>query len=335
MNFYEQLVHQAGSNFYRYSHIYQSGGAPVEISNRDKSLTYEEKIEKVSSLIKDSEVIVVGAASGMSTAAGQDFYYEPTESFRKYFGAFEKKYGFHGTFDGVYYRYRTREEFWGFMITLLHHTIHAPAGQAYYDLDAIINNKEFYVITTNQDTQFNRLYSEDKISAIQGDERYFQCSKPCCDEVFDARETIDRLYEEIDDDLRLPADRIPRCPHCGAEMRWWVRGFTFLEGQKYHNEYQKAADFISDHKDKRILFMELGVGRMTPMFIQEPFWNMTLNLPYASYLTINPRDAILPKQLEDRGLAIHEDIADILRDVRIFNESGQHAISKEREKKHA
>lgn len=320
MNFYENLVHQAGNNFYRYSYIYQSGKAPVEISERDQKIPYEEKIQKIAEAVQDAEAIVVGTASGMSTAAGQDFYYESTPTFQKYFGKYEKKYGFHGAFDGVYYPYSSREEFWGFLIALLHLNIHAPAGQAYYDLDAILKGKNIYYITTNQDTQLTRLYPDDQISAIQGDCRYFQCQRCCHDEVFDARKTIDRLFEEIDDDLKIPSDKIPRCPHCGAEMRWWVRGARFLEGQKYHGEYDKAAAFIADNKDKKILFLELGVGRMTPMFIQEPFWNLTLSLPQASYITINQKDAFLPKQLEQKGFAVHGDIKKTLSDVRAYQE---------------
>ena len=54
---------------------------------------------------------------------------------------------------------------------------------------------------------------------------------------------------------------------------------------------------------------------MTPMFIQEPFWNLTYSLPRAFYITINPKDAILPQQLSGKGLAIREDIAPVLGDA--------------------
>lgn len=54
---------------------------------------------------------------------------------------------------------------------------------------------------------------------------------------------------------------------------------------------------------------------MTPMFIQEPFWNLTYSLPRAFYITINPRDALLPGELEKKGLAVKEDIAAVLRDA--------------------
>lgn len=98
-------------------------------------------------------------------------------------------------------------------------------------------------------------------------------------------------------------------------MEPWVRGYTFLEGKKYREEHRKINTFLEKNRDKKILFLELGVGRMTPMFIQEPFWKLTYTLPDAFYITINPRDAILPEALKKKGAAIHEDIAVVLRDA--------------------
>lgn len=71
-----------------------------------------------------------------------------------------------------------------------------------------------------------------------------------------------------------------------------------------------------EHKDKKILFLELGVGRLTPMFIQEPFWNLTLQSPQARYIAVNDKYDYLPKQLEDKGMVIVGDIATVLRDAR-------------------
>ena len=99
-------------------------------------------------------------------------------------------------------------------------------------------------------------------------------------------------------------------------MEPWVRSWTFLEGKKYREEYNKLNAFLKANKNKKILFLELGVGRMTPMFIQEPFWQMTYAWPDAYYITINPRDALVPEELKQKGFAIHDDIAKILNDVR-------------------
>ena len=72
----------------------------------------------------------------------------------------------------------------------------------------------------------------------------------------------------------------------------------FLQGKKYEEQYEKASRYILKHKDEKILFLELGIGRMTPMFIQEPFWNLTLSFPKARYIAVNDRYDFLPEEIE-------------------------------------
>lgn len=284
---------------------------------------YKEVVNSLIQHIQDADAIVVGGASGMSAAAGFRHYYEYDKDFIENLGEFGKKYGYRNTFDGFYYHYRTSEERWAFNARDICMILDAKTGQPYYDLYEILKDKNYYILTTNQDTQFNRVFPEEKISAIQGDWRYFQCSRRCHDELYNSVDTLHKLNKSIDENLRIPKDMIPRCPRCGAEMEPWVRSWTFLEGKKYREEYSKLNKFLKANKNKRILLLELGVGRMTPMFIQEPFWQMTYTWPNAYYITINPRDALLPEELKEKGLAIHEDIAKVLTDVRknLNNES--------------
>ena len=89
-----------------------------------------------------------------------------------------------------------------------------------------------------------------------------------------------------------------------------MRGYgNFLLGRKYEEQYEKVSRYVLEHREKKILFLELGVGRLTPMFIQEPFWNLTLAFPCARYIAVNDRYGFLPKPLEDKGMAIVADIA--------------------------
>ena len=180
---------------------------------------------------------------------------------------------------------------------------------------ALLRGKNFFAVTTNQDTQFSKVLPEEQYSAIQGDFRFFQCSRRCHDEVYPAMEIVEKLHANIDSDLSVPTELIPRCPRCGTLMEPWVRGFTFLEGSRYREAYAKWMDFLEKNKEKKLLLLELGVGRMTPMFIQEPFWALTHQLPQAFYLTINPKDAMVPKLLYSKGAAIHEDIAAVFADA--------------------
>lgn len=244
-----------------------------------KSKSYEEQVRELAEHIKGADAIVVGAASGMSAAAGYRHYYEHDKDFVENLGEFEKKYGYRNSFDGFYYRYRTSEERWAYIARNLCMILDAETGQPYKDLFEILKDKNYYILTTNQDTQFTRVFPEEKISAIQGDWRYFQCSRRCHDELYDSVETLHKLNDSIDADLRVPSELIPRCPKCGAEMEPWVRSWVFLEGRKYREEHSKLNAFLKKNMHKKVLFLELGVGRMTPMFIQEPFWNMTYAWP--------------------------------------------------------
>ena len=209
-----------------------------------KSKSYEEQVKLFAEHIKEAAAIVVGAASGMSAAAGYRHYYERDKDFVENLGDFEKKYGYHNSFDGFYYHYRTSEERWAFIARNLCMILDARTGQPYYDLSEILKDKNYYILTTNQDTQFSRIFSEEKISAIQGDWRYFQCSRRCHDELYDSVETLHKLNDAIGPDLRVPTDMIPRCPKCGAEMEPWVRSWVFLEGKKYHEEHNKLNTFL-------------------------------------------------------------------------------------------
>ena len=119
------------------------------------------------------------------------------------------------------------------------------------------------------------------------------------------------------DGLEVPTELVPRCPHCGAEAFPWVRGYgNFLQGELYEEQYRKVSDWLDAHARQRILFLELGVGRMTPAFIQEPFWALTAQLPQASYIARKQQDAVSPPRDRGSGLAVRADIADVLADVR-------------------
>ena len=268
-------------------------------------------------MIEEADCVLVGGASGLSAAGGGDFYYEDNATYRKHFGKFAERYGFKGAFEGSFYRWPTAEARWGYLATFRDTTLNAPLRKPYRDLDAILAEKDFFVLTTNQDTQFVKLYPWEKVAEIQGDHRFFQCSHCCTDEVWNAVEPVSHMVEAMGDGLEVPTGVVPRCPHCGAEAFPWVRGYgNFLQGKLYEEQYRKVSDWLDAHARQRILFLELGVGRMTPAFIQEPFWALTAQLPQASYIAVNNKTQFLPRAIEDRGLAVRADIADVLADVR-------------------
>ncbi|MQS76075.1 NAD-dependent protein deacetylase [Companilactobacillus halodurans] len=315
---YEKIVMETQVNYQNYFNLYAKGGTPVVLTE-NKPLPYDEQIKVFAEKIKQATHVIVGGASGLSAAGGGDFYYENNDSFKKYFGKFAKKYPLKGAFSGMNYPWSSREEFWGYMATFLHTTQHAPVRKPYRDLQAILKDKDYFILTTNQDTQAIKAFPEEKVAQIQGDHRFFQCSRQCSDKVWDAVKPVQEMVDAMGDDTKIPSELIPRCSNCGAEAFPWVRGYgNFLEGTRYQQEYQKISDDVVAHlHDSHVLFIELGVGRMTPMFIQEPFWALTNSLDGAYDIMVNRDHQFLPKQIENKGQAIKADIDKVLDDVRL------------------
>lgn len=280
-----------------------------------QKIGYKDQIEILASKIQEVDAIVVGAASGMSAADGKLYWYKNDDFFYEKFGDFYDKYGFTGVFNGFYYRYKTDEARWAFIARLVHTMFECHSGEAYKNLMDLIKDKNYFVVTTNQDMLFHEVVPEEKLATIQGDWKYMQCLGRCHDAVYPAKEAIYKMNDAINENLEIPTELLPRCPKCGGLMEPWVRGYDFLEGTKYHEEYEKWNDFLMANRNRKVLFLELGVGRMTPMFIQEPFWKMTYTWPDAYYISINPKHALLPQALAHKGMAIHEDIRRTLSDT--------------------
>ena len=172
MSMYENLVMQTQMNYSRYYGTYAAGKTPIRLSDRE-ALPYEKQIEKLIEKIKEADCIVVGGASGLSSAGGGDFTMRIRRPFAVISGSLQKKYGFQGAFAGMGYPYKTRGEFWAYLATFLHTTQTVPIREPYLDLDAILQGKDFFILTTNQDTQFVKIYPEEKVAQIQGITAFF------------------------------------------------------------------------------------------------------------------------------------------------------------------
>lgn len=274
----------------------------------------EEQIDILRNKINESEAIIIGGASGMSAASGFKFYYQCDDVFRMIAGSLEEKYGFHNFFDGLYDRQHTLGEHWAMLIRVSKYIFDCETGETYSELAELLKDKNYYIATTNQDAQFFRVAKDELITRIQGDWRYWQCKRSCHDEIYFNKEQVYDLHEKIDYDA-LPDELIPRCPKCGSEMDVWIRSRNFLQGSFYQKEMRRYYDFLREYSNQRTLFLELGVGMMTPMFIKEPFMNMVYQRPKSFYATLNPQHAIVPKEIADRSIAISDDIAITLKQL--------------------
>ncbi|MEW4665234.1 Sir2 silent information regulator family NAD-dependent deacetylase [Lactiplantibacillus plantarum] len=282
------------------------------------------RLENVVARINDADAILIGAGSGMSNAAGMDFWYEASPLFMKYMSDFYQKYHFEGIFKGFYNRFESQEERWAYLLKMLKMVSTIPPQNRVYDyLKTIIDNKPYHIITSNQDMLFKKFFPEEHVSEIQGSWGFFQSKNTLTDKnLYPIDGYLDELIPKIVDN-RLPTKLIPKSEVDGTPLIPWVRGPEFLEDKKYYEEYEKANQFLGKYQLKKILFIEIGVGRMTPMFIQEPFWEMTNYMPQSFYINFNPRDVLTNPAIKDRSLLINSDTARALQNISELIKGGQ------------
>ena len=82
---------------------------------------------------------------------------------------------------------------------------------------SFLAGKEVFVLTTNIDMQFERIFQKERICDYQGNIGYLQCSQPCHDQIYSNVKMIRRMNENIRE-LRVTSELLPRCNECGRIM---------------------------------------------------------------------------------------------------------------------
>lgn len=264
--------------------------------------------------IKTAETVIIGAGAGLSTSAG--FTYSG-ERFEKYFSDFAAKYGFHDMYSGGFYPYDTLEEHWAYWSRyIMINRYMNPPKSVYSDLLNLVKDKDYFVITTNVDHCFQKAgFDKKRLYYTQGDYGLFQCSKPCHEKTYDNEEQIKAMYDE-QRDMKIPTALIPHCPVCGKPMSMNLRADnTFVQDDGWYEAAKRYENFIRTRKaekDRRVLFLDLGIGGNTPGIIKYPFWQMTAQNPNATYICINYGEAVCPREIAAKSICINADIGEVL-----------------------
>ena len=304
----------------------------------NKTKREEELIRQLKDEIESADAIVIGAGAGLSTSAG--FVYNG-DRFDKYFGDFSAKYGFRDMYAGGFFPYPDPETRWAFWSRNIYvnRFMHAP-NPVYADLLELVKDKDYFVLTTNVDHQFQKAgFDKARLFYTQGDYGLWQCSEPCHKRTYNNKDKVVKMLlaqgfligsqgelippqkedGETDFDqlaMTVPSDLVPYCPVCGEPMGMNLRADdTFVEDEGWHRAAESYSDFLEKHADQHVLFLELGVGGNTPVIIKYPFWQMTYKNPRAVYACINFGEADCPKEIEGRSICINDDIGDVLKRI--------------------
>ena len=301
------------------------------IQHPGENIPYEEQVRKLKEKIQNAEAIVLGAGSGLSTAAGLTY---SGERFQKYFFDFAKKYPIRDMYSGGFFPFESQEEFWAWWSRHIYFNryIDAPSD-VYGNLKKIVEGKDYFVLTTNVDHQFQRAgFEKERLFYTQGDYGLFQSSRPTVAKTYDNQEIVEKMLEaqgfvrnnegifQLSEDktlkMSIPTELIPICPDDGLPMTMNLRtDESFVEDAGWKMAAKRYQDFLHSHKGKHVLYWELGVGMNTPVIIKFPFWQYTEENPNAYYACLNLGEAGCSEKISERSICLNADIGKVLRDL--------------------
>lgn len=264
--------------------------------------------------IETADAILIGAGAGLSASAG--FTYSGRR-FEEHFPDFIEKYHFNDMYSAGFYPYETLEEYWAYWSRYIDLNRYQDAPKPVYEnLWNLVRDKDYFVLTTNVDHCFQKAgFDKKRLFYTQGDYGLWQCSKPCHHKTYDNEPIVKKMVFE-QHDMRVPSELVPYCPVCGRPMTMNLRAdHTFVEDDGWHKAARRYEDFISHHKGRHILYLELGVGGNTPVIIKYPFWKMTYENPNAVYACVNLSEADCPGEIKGQSICISRDISVLLNEL--------------------
>ena len=198
------------------------------ILTRKSTETFSEQVDRLKQVLDESDTVVIGAGSGLSTSAGLTY---SGERFERNFGDFIEKYGIQDMYSGGFYPFESLEEYWAWWSRHIMVNRYEKAPKPIYeDLLTIVRDRDYFVLTTNVDHQFQMAgFDKRRLFYTQGDYGLWQCSRPCHQETYDNEKIVRRMVAE-QKDMKVPAELIPRCPKCGRPMTMNLRSDdTFVQ----------------------------------------------------------------------------------------------------------
>lgn len=245
----------------------------------------KDKIQQLRQLIADADYVLIGAGAGLSAAAGLDY---AGEDFRREFREWINCYGITDLYSASFYPFETEEERWACWAKHIWFARYRPeALPLYRQLFDVVKKKNYFVITTNVDGQFEKAgFDMERIFATQGDYAYFQPASGNPKELYHNHDWVNQVLPLIKD-CRIPTELIPHTPD-GKPVSMNLRcDDTFVEDEHWHQQAHRYQSFVEKASTKRLLLLEYGVGFNTPVIIRFPFERMAAGFPQTTLVRFN------------------------------------------------
>lgn len=290
----------------------------------------EESLSRLRAEIEKADAIVIGAGAGLSTAAGLTY---SGERFERYFFDFEQKFGIRDIYSGGFYPFPDEETTWAWWARHIYFNRYIePAKPVYRNLLSLVRDKDYFVITTNVDHQFQRAgFDKKRLFYTQGDYGLFQSADLQDGKTYDNEDWVMRAMEAqgfVKDEtgifcvpenqqisIKIPSELIPLCPDGSAVVMNLRSDDSFVEDEGWKTASASYSSFLHRIEGKHVLFWEIGVGSNTPVIIKYPFWVMTNENPDAVYACMNQTEAVCPKKISQRSICLEGDAAEAIGEL--------------------
>lgn len=273
--------------------------------------------QKVYQKITEAEAIVIGAGSGLSAAAGLTY---SGERFKKYFRDYIDHYHLTDMYFAGFYPFDSLETYWGYWSKHVFHNRYQPeALPLYKELLSLVEEKNYFVITTNVDHQFQKTgFDKRRLFYTQGDYGLFQCSRACHNKTYENESLIMQMVHQ-QSQFKIPKHLIPYCPKCGQPMRVNLRiDQFFVQDDGWESAANRYKEFLENYLGTKIVFWEIGIGNNTPSIIKYPFQEMTRATNQSTYIVCNQQAQRIPDELMDKTIILQGNIVEAIREIDHF-----------------
>ena len=121
----------------------------------------EQILDHLAEKIEIADAILIGAGSGLSSAAGYDHYHW-SPALLKALAQFQEYYKFPSPFAGFYHCFSSYGAQWAYYSQYIRFMWEAPIGQPYLDLKKAVGSKPAFILTTNVDMQVSGYFPKSR-----------------------------------------------------------------------------------------------------------------------------------------------------------------------------
>lgn len=275
-----------------------------------------EDLKRAASLLAGAERIIIGGAAGLSAADGLD--YQSEEILHSKFPALGEL-GYRTLWEALWDDSLNRTQKWSIHAAEIFWAYYdMPILPVYQNLLDIMKEKDYFVLSSNIDEQFVKAgFDEEKVFSPQNSMIRFQCSVPCCRDIWDGRKAYEWIQSHTDmSTFSCQEEDLPRCPHCGAPAVWNMRGrdcFIPDEVMRLRPDFER---YVEEAREMKTVFLELGAGLNSPGVIRHPFQRLTALYPDAMLIRMNRDFPCVPDKIRDKSIEIGGDMGEAIEKIK-------------------